>query len=925
MSIRFVPPVPVDLTTCDREPIHIPGLIQPHGCLLLVSLEATGQPVVRLASENTLELLGIAAPETIGRTLDAIFQPEDAAHIARRLSTGPFNLHPMYLHAARAKHVSTTFNAVAHQIGGRIAVELEPTLPSESTDVSDLYVRLQTAMSDLRLPDKVMRVASKLASHVSTITGFDRVMVYRFDADWHGEVIAEERRADLEPFLGLHYPAADIPKQARELYTRNWLRFIPDRAYQAVGLHPSSLDPETHEPLDMSHCVLRSVSPIHLEYLKNMGVAASMSISLLRAGKLWGLVACHHYSPRRVPYNIRAACELLGQMVSLQIAHNEESEIVADVARKKASIAQIVDRLVPGPDLEQSLASQSDEILTLIQSTGAAIVMADRVVRIGQSPTLQDIQTIADLVQKSNAEIFATDHLRSHLPNSTLASVASGVLAVPFTRSSRLCVMWFRPEQVRVVNWAGDPAKSVVKGEEPARLSPRGSFALWKETVRGRSLPWTKNENAAAAEFRKAMLLKLIDHANDVIGHNALLRRASEEKDHTIDSERAARAQAERINRLTDEFVATLSHELRTPLNAIQGWVHLLRTRSGADEVAEGLDVIDRNARVQSQMVNDLLDMSRINSGKLRLDVRSVDLPDVVESALSTIQLSAEAKAIKLHKTLDPLSGVNVSGDPQRIQQIVWNLLSNAVKFTPKGGTVHVELRRTGSNVELKVRDTGVGIPPDFLPHVFDRFRQADASTTRTFGGLGLGLSIVRHLTEMHGGTIAATSPGVNSGSTFTVTLPVHALAPSPEPHPVAEVTPRMFEDGPDLTGVSLLLVEDEPDAREFIRRLLNDYNVTTTGVGSVVEALALLNDRSFDIVISDIGMPGEDGYSLIRQLRALERRRRRPRTPCIALTAYARTEDRRRLMMAGFQVHVAKPVEPGELLAVIASVSGRI
>lgn len=917
----------VDLTSCDREPIHIPGLIQPHGLLLL--LEGSGvEATILIASSNACEVVGVPAEELIGKTLEGVLLKEDVAEIASRLGDGPLHLHPVYIHAARGANVSTVFNAVAHRIEDRIILELEPLLENEGANASDLYRRLQTAMVDLRQPASVARVCERLAVHVRGITGFDRVMIYRFDADWNGEVIAEEKRADLEPFLGLHYPAADIPKQARELYTRNWLRFIADRRYVPTGLYPSSMMPGTDRPLDMSYCVLRSVSPIHLEYLKNMGVDASMSISLIRGGQLWGLVACHHYSSRRVGYDVRAACELVGQVVSLQLGEREQAEIAEDNRRGAEVIRKLTQEVTPGESFASLMAEQADSLLELVKARGMAIVEGDDVTRVGQTPGVEDIRAIAELARGSEGEIFATDKLGTALPRSTLVPMASGVLAVRFSQFGARCVMWFRPEQVRVVNWAGDPAKSVVKGDSPARLSPRGSFSLWKETVRGRSLPWTATDLAAADEFRKAMISRIVVQADDVLSHNQVLKKASEEKDQILDSERAARSQAERINRLTDEFVATLSHELRTPLNAIQGWVHLLRSGSATVDVAKGLDIIDRNTRVQTQMVNDLLDVSRINSGKLRLDVQSVSLPEVVEAALSTIQFSAQAKSITIHKTLDPMPGISVSGDPQRLQQVVWNLLSNAVKFTPKGGMVHVELKRSGSYVELSVRDNGIGISRDFLPHVFDRFRQADASTTRSFGGLGLGLSIVRHLTEMHGGSIAVESPGVQAGSTFTVTLPIRAMTGDSgmrEPHPASEAGGLSIVDSPRVNGLAVLVVEDEADARDFVCRLLTEHGVRATGAGSVAEAMSELYDNHYDLVISDIGMPGGDGYSLIRQLRQLEERRGLPRVPCVALTAYARADDRRRIMLAGFQVHVAKPVEPAELLAVVANLTGRI
>lgn len=910
----------VDLDSCAREPIHIPGLIQPHGVLLLLEPH-TERPIVRVVSSNSGALLGVAPEGLVGRGLDAVLRPEDAAEVARRLATGRLHLHPIYIHAARALHGDAVFNAVAHRLESWIVLELEPALPGESASAGDLHLRLQSAMVDLRQPAPVKDLCERLAKHVREINGFDRVMVYRFDREWNGEVIAEERRENLEPFLGLHYPAADIPEQARSLYTRNWLRFIADRSYEPAGLAPGPFLPGTDRPLDMSHCVLRSVSPIHLEYLANMGVGASMSISLIRDGRLWGLIACHHYEARRVPYDVRAACELIGQVVSLQLAEWERAEMAGRLEAKSRQIPALIQRLRPGPDFADSLRDQAPDVLGLVRADGLAILMDDAVVRLGQTPPDAMVRAIAERVGDTEEEPYFTDRLGEELGGGWSSPEVSGVLGASLAKAGVRCVLWFRGEQVRVVDWAGDPAKSVVKGEAPARLSPRGSFALWKETVRGRSQPWADDERMVAAEFRRALLRRLVEHASDVMSHNRVLRAASEAKDQILDSERAARAQAERINRMTDEFVATLSHELRTPLNAIQGWVHLLRSGSAEIDLAEALDVIDRNVRVQTQMVNDLLDTSRINSGKLRLNVRRVSLPGVVDEALGTVRFAAEAKNIRLVKSIEPMPGVEMLGDPQRLQQVVWNLLSNAVKFTPAGGEVSVTLRRDKSMLELTVRDTGAGIAPEFLPYVFDRFRQADAAITRSFGGLGLGLSIVRHLTELHGGTVQVESEGLGKGACFTVRFPVKSEGEGPGDAPKDALGADLLA----LQGLGVLVLEDEPDARRFVKGLLADHGVEVRTAALTAEALVAARERVFDLVISDIGLPGEDGFAFIRQLRQLEAEEGRARTPAIALTAYARAEDRWRIMLAGFQNHVAKPVEPSELLAVIANLTERI
>jgi signal transduction histidine kinase/ActR/RegA family two-component response regulator len=399
--------------------------------------------------------------------------------------------------------------------------------------------------------------------------------------------------------------------------------------------------------------------------------------------------------------------------------------------------------------------------------------------------------------------------------------------------------------------------------------------------------------------------------------------RLYEEAKRAAEAERAARAEVERASLVKDEFLATLSHELRTPLNAVLGWSEMLLLRVAPDaDIRRGLETIVRNARAQAQLIEDLLDMNRIVSGKIRLDVQSVDLAAVVEAALDAVRPSAEAKTIRVRKTLDPLAGP-VFGDPHRLQQVVWNLLSNAVKFTPKSGTVDLLLRRVNSHVEIVVTDSGIGISAEFLPHVFERFRQADSSTTRRHGGLGLGLSIVRQLIELHGGSVRAESPGLQQGSTFVVSLPVRAIHEEEHrPHPAARTWPVRHAEI-RLTGVRVLVVDDEPDARELLRGVLADADATVFTAASADEALELLRSSRPDVIVSDVGMPDRDGYQLLRAVRALPPAEG-GRTPAIALTAFARSEDRTRAMLAGYQVHIAKPIEPHELIVTIGSLTGR-
>ncbi len=397
---------------------------------------------------------------------------------------------------------------------------------------------------------------------------------------------------------------------------------------------------------------------------------------------------------------------------------------------------------------------------------------------------------------------------------------------------------------------------------------------------------------------------------------------AEQERARLLDLEQEARRQAEEANRTKDEFLATLSHELRTPLNAILGWVQVLRMgKLDPAAAAKALETIERNARSQAQLIADLLDVSRIITGKLRLDFKPVDLRRIIDSALESVRPAADAKGIALDLSIGPLASPAL-GDSDRLQQVIWNLLSNAIKFTSRGGAVEVRLREAGGNAVIRVSDSGIGIRPDFLPYVFDRFRQAEGSITRTHGGLGLGLSIVRHLIELHGGSAEVESGGEGQGATFIVRLPLRAEL-ADDPLDRTAVSMSVFSTADLLAGVRVLVVEDEPDTRDLLVVALQQCGAEVAAYASVPEALAALDLALPDVLLSDIGVPGEDGYSLIRKVRARGAGRGGD-LPAAALTAYARAEDRARALEAGYQTHLAKPVDPSELVTTVARLASR-
>ncbi len=466
-----------------------------------------------------------------------------------------------------------------------------------------------------------------------------------------------------------------------------------------------------------------------------------------------------------------------------------------------------------------------------------------------------------------------------------------------------------------------------------------GQTRVLSQRLHGHLLPLPTNYNLSGfSEMQQtARISPLLDADGQVIGTVTVIEDVTERvaretelqseadaRTHALASEKAARAEAEQANHLKDEFLATVSHELRTPLTAILGWSNMLLAGKLEGEARDrALEIIHRNAQSQNQLISDLLDVSRIISGKLRLDLRTVDLPRVIEAAVEATRPAAEGKGICLSTSLDPHAGP-VNGDADRLQQVVWNLLTNSIKFTPEDGQILVESKLAGTRVEITVRDTGMGISPEFLPHIFDRFRQANPGTNRIHGGMGLGLSIVRQLVELHGGTIRAESEGDGKGATFIVSLP---FVERDEGARLAErraAGSRLELDCPPaLQGLRVLVVDDEADTRDMLRAVLEHCGAEVITAGSAAEALEAIAHLRPDVLISDLGMPEDDGFSLIEKVRELPAESG-GRIAAAALTAYVRAEDRVKVLRSGFQLHIPKPVEPAELVTVVAHLAGR-
>ncbi len=586
------------------------------------------------------------------------------------------------------------------------------------------------------------------------------------------------------------------------------------------------------------------------------------------------------------------------------------------------------------PEILEALAAGANDYVTkpydvaeLVARVGT-LVRASRVHRAQQSRARQlalSADIGAALTKSKNLDDIArrcANAIRTHLDATAVEvwAVRDRTLALVLsTNPSEKATPETIIRQVadtRLAHLAEDASGAALSG----RHTPAGGFAalplVVQEEVLGVIAICTPRPIADSDEVLRAVA--------DLVALGIARARTEEERLVLLDRERATRADAEAANRSKDEFLAMVSHELRTPLNAITGWTTMLLSGNlPADRVERALQTIDRSARSQAQLIDDLLDISRIVSGKLRLNVGSVDVPSVAEMALESVRLGADAKGVAIDAAIASDAG-RITGDVDRIQQVIWNLLTNALKFTPKGGRVLLAVTRDGDRIVILVQDSGQGIGADFLPYVFERFKQADGTTTRMKGGLGLGLAIVKHIVELHGGTIEASSEGVERGSRFQVVLPVNAeTSDGPRPSLRVNADSPAIERPRELEGLRVLIVDDEPDARELLRTLLESCKVVVTTAGSAAEAFEAVRTTKLDVILSDIAMPEEDGLSLIKRVRALPREEG-GRVAAVALTAYARLEDRTRALRAGFNSHVAKPVEANELLAVLSSFANR-
>jgi chemotaxis family two-component system sensor kinase Cph1 len=725
----------VDLSNCDLEPIHIPASIQPHGVLMV--LRESDLTIVQ-ASENVGEFFGRDFQDVLQHSLLSLLGPAATDKVCDAIKDGHWDsVNPLQLDVGAVR-----LEGIVHRHDGALILELESA--STTTRHDGANQSLRRALISLQSTRTLSALCDAVVREVRNLTGFERVLLYKFHPGGDGSVEAESKEEFLESYLGLHYPASDIPRQARELYRKNWLRIIPDGRYAPVRILPA-LRADSNTALDLSFSVLRSVSPIHLEYMANQGVRASMSISLVVRDQLWGLISCaNHTEPRQIPYELRSTCEALGRLTSFQItAVDQHQAEIARTSRRHARSA-LADTLHSGEVLRGVLANPN-ALMELVRAEGAAVLSESEIETCGNAPSHAAIAALRDwLDARNDPEAFATSFLSSVYPAAAeIIDSASGILSFALPGAVRRRIVWFKPEILKSISWGGNPRKPA-ETDRSMRIHPRRSFELWQEKVRAHSALWTETDLEAAENLRR-----------DAV---------------EIDLERQVMRE-QRAVRARDDLVAVVSHDLRSPLGVIQMQAAILLRTVGAGHeefsrrVQTSAEHIQRSVGRMNALIRDLLDLAKLEAGRFTLQCQAHQMSELVEESLIILRPLAEAKRIALNSNLH---GDKVNVDRDRIFQVLSNLVGNAIKFTPDLGNVLVRCETVSSDVQITVSDTGPGIPAELRANVFDRYWQARRSD---FEGSGLGLFIAKGIVEAHGGRIRIEDhPG--PGATFSFTLP---------------------------------------------------------------------------------------------------------------------------------------------------------
>ncbi|MBD1393588.1 ATP-binding protein [Mucilaginibacter glaciei] len=730
--------VKIDLTNCDIEPIHIPGKIQSHGFLIVIDAES----IIRFHSENLVQFIPNVNDNLLGSHIDNL-QP-----IIGSNEPPDFINHIITLGRANGFEQTNPFNTdingkpfhlIVSTSASYYLLEFEPAQSDSKTDVQRMIGR---SISEMLADKNLQNLLKNCAVQVKNVIGYDRVMVYRFAEDGHGEVIAESKDTELPSWLGLHYPASDIPKQARELYKVNLTRLIADVNQEPAGI---ITDAGNTAPLDMTNSDLRAVSPVHIQYLKNMGVASSFSISLMYKKELWGLIACHSYTPRFIDFRSRDSAKLIGQILSSALEFRQDEENQQLQERYKSAVDQLSRLMLKDNDIDNALTRNSVTLLNAVDATGAILVFDNSITKLGDTPTDVQVSGLLNWIKENiNETFYYTDELPVKYSNAALfRGIASGMMVSTLSKEMGEYVIWFKPEQLQTVKWAGNPDKPVtISSDGLANISPRNSFEEWSQTVTGTSKKWSNEEVKSVVRLRSEITYAINQKAGAIRLLNEKLKNAYEE---------------------LDTFSYTISHDLKNPLSTIKSFAQiLLRDKDLKPQTLKILERINGGADKMNNMINEVLDYSRIN--RLELVLKEVDPATMISEIVRDLTLVYGIDENNI--TIGNMP--KLQGDPVMISQVFANIISNAVKYSMKTEQPLVSINGTEDEHEVvyTVTDNGLGIDIKQLPRIFELFKRMD--NVGDIEGTGVGLAIVKRIIEKHNGKIWVDSE-LGQGSTFSI------------------------------------------------------------------------------------------------------------------------------------------------------------
>ncbi len=883
----------LDFDKCEDEKIHIPEAIQSYGYLFVLDPE-TGK--IEIISENVKTLLS-DTKNIIGTNFFDLLDKDNedfdffyGTYERAKTQKTRLPIRVRFEKGLTDKVNSNGFFSVIFDSNGKIVVELEPAAKFRETYSAQHYIKLY-AMSvapKFKTYESLDSMAQEIVNTIKYITDMERVVLYKFNEDRSGQVIAEAKVDNIESYLGLYYPASDIPPQARDLYKKNWVRLMPN-----VDLEPSKLiptiDDSKREPLDMTHSLLRSLSPIHRQYVKNQGLKASFSMSLVTHDELWGMISCHSRQPVYIPQNVRLQCENLSQLFSWHLYAKEEELYIEKKRRADSAIDTMLDKTSPDYPIIDVFRGNKEAVLEIMAADGFAFFSEGETFSIGQTPELPVVKKLYNMAEKTKGQPFVSNKVTDFLDEEDKDDLNDirGVLLIPLTEKRNFFTAWFRKETKQIQKWAGLPEEKSANASKKERLTPRSSFQVHIKEIHEESKQWDQNDIDMASRFNRVFLAHALE---------------------THEKMRKNLSNLQEQDRYKNEFLATLAHELRNPLAPIGAGISLLEKKQDPDTQSKVINTMKRQVGHMTKMINDLLDVSRITRGKIKLEKENLAIQKVIKNAVETCTTIIEENKHNLSLNL-PEDFLWINGDATRLSQIFSNILNNASKYTDPGGKIEILVTKDKEWVSVKIKDNGLGIPENKLNQIFDMFTQVDAHSTHTKGGLGIGLTLVQRLVLLHGGKIKVRSDGQGEGTEFEVLLPLVQKDIKTADSKTKEIEENMGNQQ------KILVVDDNPDILTMYRILLETegYEVETSADGK--ETIEKFKIFKPDVALLDIGLPDIDGYELCETLSKTPEGKN---TIFLSQSGWGSDTHIDKAHKAGFREHFTKPLDTDILLAAL-------